>query len=277
MNTLVVSPIRCCKLEKCVFDDHAICRVLGPEAAAEFDHYSHLHNYERGQTITGQDEKSVLVGNVVSGIVKLTVSSEEGKQQIVGLLYPSDFFGRVFSDQTRFSYEAATDVALCAIDRAHFERLLSKHPEVEHQLLINTLDELDAARGWISLINSRTTMQRVATFLYILMNRWPATIPPGHSGAGHELIKLPIGRRDIADFLGTTPETLSRNIQSLFRQKIIKVINPDLFELLDEDRLLDRAGDFRHDIERLTGMTKRPVVTPANFDREMTEALKLVS
>ncbi len=271
MKEIVLSPNRCCKRKRCVVVDHAICRALGPDAAAEFDRYSHLHTFKSGQMIVGQGEDSVMVGNIVSGMVKLTICTEEGNQQIVGLLYPSDFFGRIFSDRTRFCYEAATDVTLCAIDRRNFEKLLERYPEVEHQLLVDTLDELDAARGWIALINNRTTMQRVATLLFILMRRLPEEIPTDRQGIVHNIIRFPIGRRDVADLLGTTPETLSRNIQSLSRQGIIRIIDPNRFELLDETRLLDCAGELEEDIEFIAGLTDQrpaspPSIGPEHFD-----------
>ncbi len=272
MNKIVFSSARCCKQENCVVRNHAICKAVGPTAAAEFDRYSHLHTFKRGQMIVGQGEDSVLVGNIISGIVKLTVMTEEGDQQIVGLLYPSDFFGRVYSDKTRFSYEAATDVALCAIDRMHFERLMERHPEVEHELLVHTLHELDAARGWISLINNRTTMQRVCTLLFILMKRLPATVP---ANLDSSVINLPVGRRDIASFLGTTPETLSRSIQSLSRQGVIKIIEPNLFVLLDEPRLLAHAGELGEDIEFIAGLGDRPPVPVPHPEPDLLSKLKI--
>ena len=269
MKSFVFSPTQCCGRENCIVDDHAICKALGADAAADFDRYSHLHTFKRGQTIIGQGEDPILVGNIVSGMVKLTISTEDGDQQIVGLLYPSDFFGRVFSDRTRFSYEAATDVTLCAIDRRNFEQLLQKHPEVEHQLLVNTLDELDAARGWIALINNRTTMQRLAALMFILMRRMPEQIPTTRDGVFHNIIRLPISRKDIADLLGTTPETLSRNIQVLSRRGVIRILDSNRFELLGEAKLIKFAGDLEEDIEYLVGLTDRRPASPLNLETDL--------
>ena len=76
-------------------------------------------------------------------MVKLTSASVNGDEHIVGLLFPSDFFGRPFAEESRFSYEAATDVTLCLMNKPGFERFLNDHPAVEHEMLKAKLDELE--------------------------------------------------------------------------------------------------------------------------------------
>lgn len=66
---------------------------------------------------------------------------------------------------------------------------------------------------------------------------------------GNMIIDLPIGRRDIATYIGTTPETLSRNIQSLSRKKVIRILNAKQFELLDPVRLARYGGNEHADEE----------------------------
>ncbi len=243
MNQILIPQAKCWKCENCAINNRAICRAAPKEAVGELNRISHIKNFTKGQTIIAQGESSEIVGNVVSGIVKVLSSFEDGRQQIVGLMFPSDFFGRVFDSQSKFSYEAATDVSVCAMARQDFENLLARHPEIEHELLITILDELDAMREWLALIHCRTTMQRVATFLQILANRDRNhdCRDPGVHGNLH--ISLPISRRDIATYLGTTPETLSRNIQSLSRQKVIRLVNARQFEIVDPPRLAKFAGD----------------------------------
>ena len=244
---------RCPKCSGCPMHHRAICRGAGERAVDELNRISHLHEYRRGEVIQAQGEESVLVGNVISGVIKVVTSSAEGNQHIVGLLFPSDFFGRVFLDVARFSYEAATDVTLCCISRPVFERFLLDHPQVEHELLISKLDELDAMREWAYIVSVHTTMQRVASFLYILAKR-AQNQGCERQDSGNSIIEIPISRRDMAAYLGTTPETLSRNIQTLARRKIFRIIDAKHFELLNEKELLNQAGE---PAEELTSIATR--------------------
>ena len=251
---MAVLPIvlpRCSKCEGCQIHHRAICRGAGPEAIDYLNRISHLYTYSRGEVIQAQGEESVLVGNVISGVIKIVISSEDGNQHIVGLLFPSDFFGRVFHEQSRFSYEAATDATLCSMSRPVFERFLSDYPEVEHHLLISTLDELDAMREWAHIISARSTMQRVASFLYVLAKR--AQNQGCERDGSNPIITIPISRRDIAAYLGTTPETLSRNIQSLARRKVFHILDAKRFELLNEAELLGEAGGSVEDLMNIAG------------------------
>ncbi|MEQ8589520.1 MAG: Crp/Fnr family transcriptional regulator [Roseitalea porphyridii] len=230
--------------------NHSLCNAGSAEAMTQLNRISHRRSFPRGSIIQAQGEPADLVGNVVEGVVKLSSTSVDGDGHVVGLLFPSDFFGRLFSEESRFSYEAATDVTLCAINRLSFERFLADHPAVEHEMHKAKLDELDAVREWAAIINGHTTMQRVSTLIYVFsrrsVNRFPAR------GANQPpVIHVPLGRRDIADFLGTTPETLSRNIQTLARSGIIRIIDPRHFELLDVAELIRSSGEAREDLNRI--------------------------
>lgn len=245
---------RCSKCDSCVLNHRAICRGASPEAVIELNRIGHIRSFTRGQIVQGQGEKSVIVGNIIDGVIKLSTANVEGDHHIVGLLFPSDFFGRVYAEESKFSYEAATDVTLCCMDRQAFERFLGKHPEVEHELLISKLDELDAMREWSSMITGHTTMQRVATFLYVLAKRSENASCDVHAPKT-KVFTIPISRRDIAAYLGTTPETLSRNVQAISRRKICRIINAKTMELLDERALVKLAGQAEEDLEQLVQST----------------------
>ena len=143
----------------------------------------------------------------------------------------------------RQSLEAAR---LVSADPAFHEKILRDVPEVERLFLINVLDELDAAREWILLLGGHKATERLASFLLILSRRktrlWnaaqikqPPPIP----------IHLSIRRVDIAHYLGTRPETLSRAVHYLERAEAIRIVDPYRFEILDLDLLTEIAG---HDL-----------------------------
>ncbi|WP_420409878.1 Crp/Fnr family transcriptional regulator [Hoeflea sp.] len=253
MNSPVDVSCLCGKCDSCVIFNHSLCSIGSAEAMAQLNRISHRRTYPRGSIIQAQGEPVDLVGNVVEGVVKLSSTSIDGDGHVVGLLFPSDFFGRLYSEESRFSYEAATDVTLCAINRIAFERFLADHPAVEHEMHKAKLDELDAVREWSAIINGHTTMQRASTLIYVFSRRSENQTPQKGSNEP-PIIHVPLGRRDIADFLGTTPETLSRNIQSLARSNIIRIIDPKHFELLDVAQLIRCSGESREDLNRIASI-----------------------
>lgn len=234
----------------CMVYNRSVCSAASQEAMVQLNRISHMRNFPRGTVIQGQGEVSGIVGNIVEGVVKLSSASASGDDHIVGLLFPSDFFGRLFSEESQFSYEAVTDVTLCAMNKSGFERFLADHPDVEHEMLKAKLDELDAVREWAAITNGHTTMQRVATLLYVFSRRSKNQhLENGNTSAA--VVHMPLSRRDIADYLGTTPETLSRNIQTLARGKVIRIINAKHFELLNAGELIRHSGESRADLDRI--------------------------
>ena len=256
MNETLMKLGSCGKCEQCPVHHRSICRAASAEAMQDLSRLSHTRNFEKGTVIVAQGDEADIVGNVVSGVVKLTNMSMSGQQNIVGLLFPSDFFGRAYAETSRFSYEAATDVTLCSLGRQAFEGFIARHPEVEHALLLSTLDELDAAREWAAMTSCHTTMQRVATFLFILSQRSDNRFCHSGDKIPHVIIALPIGRRDIAAYLGTTPETLSRNLQTLVRKEILRPIDTNHFELVNASELVELTGEMREDLESMYGTGK---------------------
>ena len=240
----------CGKCTSCVIFNRSVCHAASPEAMAQLNRISHVRKFVRGTVIQSQGEASDIVGNIIEGVVKLSSASANGDDHIVGLLFPSDFFGRLFAEESRFAYEAVTDVTLCAMNKSGFERFLIDHPEVEHEMLKAKLDELDAVREWAAITNGHTTMQRVATLLFVFSRR-SRNQQRDHADLSSPVVHVPLSRRDIADYLGTTPETLSRNIQTLARAKVIRIINAKHFELLNASELVRHSGESREDLERI--------------------------
>jgi CRP/FNR family transcriptional regulator len=225
------------RCDQCAIHNRAICSRASSAAAQELQSLSRIRRFSAGQVIIGERTQSGFLGNVVSGMVKLCKTLEDGRQQVVGLLFPSDFFGRPFEEQSPFSFEAATDVEICVFERQAFETLLERFPEVEHELLVQVLTELDAAREWMVLLGCQSAREKVASFLLMLLRR--STLI-GCEKAGKPdapIVTFPVSRRDVALYLGTTPETVSRQVQWMSRNNIIKIIDGQTFEITNPQKL----------------------------------------
>jgi CRP/FNR family transcriptional regulator len=196
---------------------------------------------KRGQTMLWEGDDSLLVGNVIEGVLKLSVSTVDGREQTLGLLFPSDFIGRPFGPTTNHSVVALTDAEVCTFRRTGFDEFARRHPDLEHGLLQRTLTELDRTRQWMALLGRKSATARVASFLLEMAGRARCLdAAEQESGACFE---LPLSRQDIADLLGLTIETVSRQITSLRDEGIIATPTRRTIDILDRERLVERAGE----------------------------------
>jgi CRP/FNR family transcriptional regulator len=193
---------------------------------------------EHGETISFEEDEVVDYANIVEGAVKLTKILKDGRQQIVGLQFAPEFIGKPFSEMTTVSVEAATDVEICVFPKAEFERMLQMEPDFEHRLLEQTLTQLDDARSWMVTLGRKTAQEKVASFLVLLANNLGRM---NVSGSNMVAFTLPLKRADIADFLGLTIETVSRQMTRLRKDKLIDIQRNLDVTVLDMPRLKDLA------------------------------------
>ncbi|MFN3371043.1 MAG: Crp/Fnr family transcriptional regulator [Sphingomonadaceae bacterium] len=225
----------------CVVRDRAICHVLTPEERELLANLGRVQSVTRGQTLLWEGEDALLVANVIDGVLKLSTSTSDGREQIVGVVYPSDFIGRPFGERSQHSVTALTDARVCLFPRATFDRFAHSHPHLEHRLLERALDELDRARRWMLLLGRKSATERVASFLLDLSHRLAEA---GCADEGPlDRFDLPLDRQQIADVLGLTIETVSRQLSALRSQGVIDLPGRRAIVLLDRRRLEALAGD----------------------------------
>lgn len=200
---------------------------------------SNRHKVVPGCELVADAETIDSYSNVLSGVVKLTKTLADGRQQIVGLQFAPDFLGRPFRTESAITAEAATEVALCSFPRAAVERMIKASPELEHRLYQQTLEELDEARDWMVTLGRRTAQEKVSSFLLLIARNIDPGNDPGHQSITFD---LPLTRADIADFLGLTIETVSRQITKLRAEGVIQIENNRHVTVPDMKRLEARCG-----------------------------------
>ena len=178
--------------------------------------------------------------NIISGIVKLSKLLEDGRQQIVGLQYAPDFLGRPLRKESLVTAEAATNVELCVFPKSALERLMAESPELEHKLLEQSLTELDEAREWMVTLGRKTAQEKIASFLHMIAVHLDpeADFDLGQARA----FDLPLSRADIADFLGLTIETVSRQLTKLRKAGVVSIETNRHITVPSLDRLNEVAG-----------------------------------
>ncbi|WP_299882779.1 Crp/Fnr family transcriptional regulator [uncultured Sulfitobacter sp.] len=194
-----------------------------------------VRHFEAGQTLQIRGRCHHRVHVILQGTATLSTSLPDGRTQILRLLMPRDLVGRLGSETTRYDVTAISDVTAGSMSRHEFESLLRISPEMTRRLLHSTLRELDEAREWLLLLGRKTAAEKLASFLLVLQNR-SSIRHPSH-------IRLPLCQFEIADLLGLTHETVSRQLAHLRDQGIIEYRGTRQVEIRDLAALVSASGN----------------------------------
>jgi CRP/FNR family transcriptional regulator len=224
----------------CDARNRGICRALKPDQLVALARASSRQRFAQGAELVGDAEDIHHYSNILSGAVKLTKTLSDGRQQIVGLQFPPDFLGRPFKAESSVTAEAATDIELCSFPRGALERMMTEQPDLERSLLQQTLEQLDQAREWMVMLGRKSAAEKVASFLLMIARNIDPTARQDRMDAAFD---LPLSRAEIADFLGLTIETVSRQFSRLRAEGVIQVDQGRRVLIEDLARLAVRAGD----------------------------------
>lgn len=223
----------------CSVRHSGICRVLDTRQLNRMARHTRSTHHAAGAEVFGDETDITTYANVVSGVIKLMKVLEDGRQQVVGLKFANDFIGRIHATANALSAEATSEVELCLVPRPILEEMLEENRLLERRLMKETLRELDEAREWMVTLGRKSAAERVASFLYLIALHVDPQLAAGAAPVEYD---LPLTRSDMADFLGLSIETVSRQLTELRRLAIIVIHNKRHVLIPDTERLRQRAG-----------------------------------
>jgi CRP/FNR family transcriptional regulator, anaerobic regulatory protein len=224
-------PLLC---QSCEARHKGICGALAPDELIELSKHTIKTSFAAEAEIAPAGQKIERQSNIMSGVVKLSKLTADGRQQLVGLQFAPDFLGRPFARQSEVSAEAATEVRVCSFPASVLDSFIRRNPALEHRLHEQALRELEEARDWMLTLGRKTAAEKVASFLYLIATHGN---PEAEKTTGHLHFDIPLKRSDIADFLGLTIETVSRQLTKLRFAGIVTIINNRTVEVADLERL----------------------------------------
>jgi CRP/FNR family nitrogen fixation transcriptional regulator len=183
-------------------------------------------SYKKGKEIFGEKEPAEYVYQVKTGAVRSYKLLSDGRRQIGAFHLVGDIFGLENGSDHRFTAEAIVNTTVRLIKRRSLEMVAESDPVVSRNLLSMTTNNLQHAENHMLLLGRKTSLERVAAFLIEMDKRIAA--------AG--VMPLPMSRRDIADYLGLTLETVSRALSRMHILGIIGFISTNQRQIM----LLDR-------------------------------------
>lgn len=224
----------------CPIRHRAVCARADEDELAMLEKIKTYRTYKAGQPILWRGDEMMFVASVVSGVASLSKTMEDGRTQIVGLLLPGDFIGKPGRANIDFDVTATGETTLCCFDRKAFERILQTTPHITERLMEIALDELDAARDWMVLLGRKTAREKIGTFIEMLVRRQQIDVL---GITNPRDFALHLTREQIANFLGLTLETVSRQMNAMKAEGVLQFNKGRRFEVLDAPALHVASGD----------------------------------
>jgi CRP/FNR family transcriptional regulator len=212
-----------------------ICGGLNDAEIRELASSSSRIQLKPGETLIWDGDASQHTYIVTRGTLRASKASNDGRRQILDFLFAGQFIGIPSDLIYHFNAEALTEAEVCRFDRRKLEGLMARHPAVEKGYRAGTARQLETAYDHAYALGRRTAMERVAAFLLDLQ---ASSCPKTTTG----VLKLPMTRGDIADFLGLTLETVSRAFSRIKTLGVIRLPSAQEVEIRDHERLKALAG-----------------------------------
>jgi CRP-like cAMP-binding protein len=180
-----------------------------------------------------EDDDVTSIYEVVEGVFRTTKIHTDGRRQIPAFAFPGDLIGFGHGERYRFDCDALTPAKVRPISRHALLSAVKTRPVLAEKLLSAAADQIANMHDLSMILCRKSALERVASFLCAVHER---------TGA-RGLIRLPMSRSDIADHLGLTIETVSRNVSKLKQRDIIELANPSSIRVLDLRRLRHAAEE----------------------------------
>ena len=188
-------------------------------------------SYQKGELIYSEGDTADSLSIVSSGKVRIYRLSESGKVQLVRILNQGDFTGELalFQESVQESYaEAMIQTNICKISASDLQEFLLKYPTISLKILQEFSTRLALSEKQTTRFATEKVETRLALFLTECLE----------DEKGSMELLLPMSKKDLASYLGTTPETISRKLTELEENGYIKQKGGKRIQVLDLKGLL---------------------------------------
>jgi CRP/FNR family transcriptional regulator len=191
------------------------------------------------QTIVVEGEPRSHGFRVLSGAVRLFKDLADGRRQVIEFLVAGECFGLVGAAHYAYGVEAIVASKLARYPCAKLDAAARANPLLAERLLELARTDLERAHAQMLLLGRKTAEEKIASFLLALARR------QGDSAQPARVLKLPMSRQDMGDYLGLTIETVSRTMTRLRQDGLIALRSPQqvvLQQLSTLETLAEGAG-----------------------------------
>ncbi|HTG01684.1 MAG TPA: Crp/Fnr family transcriptional regulator [Nitrospirota bacterium] len=155
---------------------------------------------------------------VMTGKIKITKLSQDGKEIILEIISPQDIFGGV-AVLGNFPYPANAvameDSELVKISRKNLMRVIDRFPNLMYCISLKLGDRMKSSYDSLKNIALERVEARIAALLLKLAHKVGKETPKGLQ------IDMRLTKQDVADMVGTTVETSIRTFSKFKKQGLL--------------------------------------------------------
>jgi len=197
-----------------------------------------VESFPVGKAVFWQGDKATDVFHIAEGCLRLYRILPDGRRAITGFVFGGAVLGLALKERYGYTAEAVTPVTLRRLGRQAFHTLVDASAHLRPQLLDLIYDEMASAQDQMITLGCKNAGERVATFFLTIARQTGADLRSPVE------IALPMGRQDVADYLGLTIETVCRTISKLKRDGLLALQGQRTIRLRRMDGLRELAGDM---------------------------------
>ncbi|MEC5424920.1 Crp/Fnr family transcriptional regulator [Virgibacillus sp. C22-A2] len=186
-------------------------------------------NFKKGEVIHHEGDTLDYLYIVHQGRVKIYQLFENGKEQLLRILETGEFMGELalFTEKVVDSYaEAIENTEICAIHRSDMQLLMKDYPTIAVKVLEQISNRLDQTEKLVGQLSAKDVETRTAAYLIDLAAKKDSM----------EIV-LPMSKKDLASYLGTTQETISRRLSNFQTNGWIEQKGHRSIKILDKESL----------------------------------------
>jgi CRP/FNR family transcriptional regulator len=196
-----------------------------------------VERLDAGSALFWQGEEATHIFEVAEGVLRIVRVLSDGRRVITGFRFAGELVGAGVLARYQASAEAVVPTRVRRCSRSHFNAEVGGDPDLHFQLFDQLHQEMTGSRDQVVLLALKTAEERVSSFLLSMMRRVTGDAAPS------SVIHLPMGRVDIADYLGLTIETVSRTMTRLRELGVIVRIGRHTIVVRHVTRLTSLAAD----------------------------------
>ena len=177
---------------------------------------------KKNEYLYQQGDSSEMLYIIASGEIHVSNLNENGKEMLISILKEGDFVGElsIITKTEHENYAVATkETEMCTISYTNFQRLLIKYPSISLQILEELSNRLQKSQSQALINSTLQVSERLSKYLSDTQG------------------KLTMTKKNLASYLGTTPESISRLLTQFEEDGYLRKKSSKEFELLKEFEL----------------------------------------
>lgn len=194
--------------------------------------------FAHGETILGADTPVGAIYELRSGTARVGMHTPDGKRQIIGFLGPGALIGSFTAGRLICSAEALGPVEATRFDRTTLEARAMADGSLALGIARALADQLSTLQMHVFRLGRLSAEERIAAFL---LAQGPET--DSRSAVRGPVVHLAMGRKDIADHLGLSVDTVSRVLLGLRRARVLAFGRMSVIRIRNPDRLAALASN----------------------------------